>query len=195
MITAVIFDCFGVLYLDASKHFYEHHIPQYEKLWPQLMELNKQSDYGLITQDELVDGVVELTGAERDFVADNIRGVHQRNEKLLEFAESLRPKYKLGMLSNIGPGAMDSFFSPRERDELFDAVILSGDVGVVKPNPAIYELMAEQLSVSTRECVMIDDIEDNCAGADAAGMRAIHYRSNPQVKRDLAELLEETGSA
>lgn len=195
MIKAVIFDCFGVLYLDTSRHFYENHIPDYEKLWPELMELNKQSDYGLISQDELVDGVVELTGADRNFVAENIRGVHKRNDSLLDFAISLRDKYKVGMLSNIGPGAMDTFFSPEDRKMLFDATVLSGDVGVVKPNPAIFQMIAEKLGVDTGECVMIDDIEDNCAGADASGMRAIQFINNAQVKRDLDKLLKETKSA
>lgn len=195
MIRAVIFDCFGVLYLDASKHFYETHIPNYEKLWPELMQLTKASDYGLITQDELVDGVVELTGAERAFVADNIRGMHRRNQKLLEYAEGLRSSVKLGMLSNIGPGAMDSFFTPSERERLFDAVVLSGDVGMTKPHPAIFRLMAERLGVSPHDCVMIDDIEENCAGADAAGMKAIKYDSNAQVERELGALLEENDHA
>lgn len=189
MLRAVIFDCFGVLYLDASKHFYETHIPNYEVLWPELMQLTKASDYGLITQDELVDGVVELTGAKREFVADNIRGVHRRNQALLEYAEELRGSYHLGMLSNIGPGAMDSFFAPEERERLFDAVVLSGDVGMTKPHPAIFALMAERLGVSPHECVMIDDIEENCGGADAAGMKAVKYDTNTQVERDLARLL------
>lgn len=189
MLRAVIFDCFGVLYLDASKHFYETHIPNYEALWPELMQLTKASDYGLITQDELIDGVVDLTGAERAFVSDNIRGMHQRNSKLLTYAENLRGSHKLGMLSNIGPGAMDSFFTPKERQHLFDAVVLSGDVGMTKPHPAIFQLMAMRLDVSPHECVMIDDIEENCAGADAAGMKAIKYESNAQVKRELNHLL------
>lgn len=190
MLRAVIFDCFGVLYIDASRHFFENHVPQYEKLWPELMQLTKASDYGLISQDDLVDGVVELTGAERAFVAVNIRGVHERNHALLHYAKTLRDTKKLGMLSNIGPGAMDSFFTPSERKQLFDAVVLSGEVGMTKPHPAIFTLMAEQLGVAPHECVMIDDIEENCAGADAAGMKAIKYDTNAQIKRELNLLLE-----
>lgn len=189
MIRAIIFDCFGVLYLDASRHFYEHNIPNYEALLPQLLELEKASDYGLISFDELVDGVAELTGAEREFVAANIRGVHKCNHTLLEYAENLRRDYKLGMCSNISPGAMDAFFAPDERDELFDVVVLSGDVGMVKPNPAIFRLVAERLECDPRECIMIDDIEENCSGADAAGMRTIHYQSNTQMMRELTALI------
>lgn len=193
MIRAIIFDCFGVLYIDSSRHFYEHHIPNYEQLWPQLMELNKASDYGLITRDEYIDSVAELTGADRAFIVENINGIHKPNQKLLEYAEGLRSRFKLGMCSNIGPGGMDSFFSPQERQKLFDAVVLSGDVGMVKPNPAIFRLMAERLNVEPRECIMIDDIEENCSGADAAGMHAIQYVTNAQIRRDLAAMVKDLG--
>lgn len=195
MIRAIIFDCFGVLYLDASRHFYEHYIPDYETFLPQLLELDRASDYGLISDDELIDGIVEVTHADRKFVAENIRGAHRRNQKLLDYMVTLHRNFKIGMCSNIGPGAMDSFFSVIERQQLFDTVVLSGDEGIVKPNPEIFRLVAERLGVMPRECVMIDDIEENCAGADAAGMRALQYVTNAQTERDLSALLEITNHA
>lgn len=189
MIRAIIFDCFGVLYLDASRHFYEHHIKEYERLRPELMSLNKASDYGLLTQAELNQAVCDLTGLELSFVSDHIQGVHKRNEKLLSYVQSLRGTYKVAMLSNIGTGSMDQFFSPGERQELFDVVVLSGEEGITKPHPHIFELTAERLGLEPHECIMVDDIEENCSGADAAGMKSILYESNTQVEKDLAKLL------
>jgi len=188
VIRGIIFDCFGVLYLDASRHFYEHHIKNYEHLRPELMSLNKAYDYGLLTQAELDQAVSDLTGLELSFVSEHIQGVHKRNEKLLAFAEKLRPEYKVGMLSNIGTGAMDSFFKPDERKELFDAVVLSGEEGMTKPHPYIFQLTAERLGLEPHECVMIDDINENCSGADAAGMRSILYESNAQVEKAIKAL-------
>lgn len=191
MIRAIIFDCFGVLYTDSSRHFYEHSIPNYEQLWPQLMDLNKEADYGLITRDEHIDAIAELTGSDRMFVAQNISGVHKRNQHLLEYIESLRPRFQIGMCSNIGPGGLDAYFSLEEREQLFDTVVTSGEEGITKPNPAIFQLTAARLGVEPNECVMIDDIEENCSGADAAGMRAIQYVTNAQIQRDLARLITE----
>lgn len=190
MIRGIIFDCFGVLYLDASRHFYEHHIKEYERLRPELMSLNKAYDYGLLTQDELNQAVCDLTGLELPFVSQHIQGVHKRNETLLDYAQTLRPAYKVGMLSNIGTGAMDTFFSLDERKKFFDAVVLSGEEGLTKPHPHIFSITAERLGLEPHECVMIDDIEENCSGADAAGMHSILYESNAQVQKDLAKLLE-----
>lgn len=191
MIRGIIFDCFGVLYVDTSQYFYEHHIKDYERLRPELKNLNKAADYGLLSQDELNQSVAELTGLDLPFVSSHIQGIHKRNEKLLEFSQELRKDYKVGLLSNIGPGSMDSFFIKSERDALFDAVVMSGEEQMTKPHPQIFVLAAERLGLTPGECVMIDDVEENCSGADAAGMRAILYESNQQVVDELRTLLEE----
>jgi epoxide hydrolase-like predicted phosphatase len=194
VIRGIIFDCFGVLYLDASRHFYERHVPEYERLRPELMSLNKAYDYGLLSQNELDQAVADLTGLELPFVSEHIQGVHQRNKQLLDYAQTLRPHYKIGMLSNIGIGAMDTFFNPIERKDLFDAVVLSGEESLTKPHPHIFQITAERLGLHPDECVMVDDIDENCSGADAAGMHSILYQSNAQIKADLEALIGVKGA-
>lgn len=190
MIRAIIFDCFGVLYLNAVEHFYEHHVPEYDRLRLQLLELNRASDIGLLDQATFNQEVATLTGLELSFVAARIQGIHERNDKLLAYAQRLRPAYKVGLLSNIGAGAIDGFFNAAERQSLFDDVVLSSDVGVVKPSPEIYELMAVKLGVLPEECVMIDDVEVNISGAKRAGMQGIIYTSYEQTVRALSEVVE-----
>ncbi len=188
---AVIFDCFGVLYVDASHAFYETRVPNYRQLKPRLDELNAQSDYGLIDQTEWYQQVAEVTGLDEADVRAGIQSEHQRNETLLAYSQQLRSQGVLvGMLSNIGTGAMDQFFTPQERAELFDAVVLSGEEMMTKPNPAIFTLMAERLGVAPGDCVMIDDIAGNCAGADAAGMRAIQFRDSQQTISEVTLFLQ-----
>lgn len=188
-IRAVIFDCFGVMYVDASHDFYEKNVKNYDAIYSQLIDLNKQSDYGLITQEEWLEAVTEVTKLDKAFVVDRIQLVKVRNEALLTYSQELRKKYKIGMLSNIGIGAMERFFTTNERNKLFDGVVLSSEVGMIKPHPEIFKLIAERLGCSPGECVMIDDIEENCSGADAAGMQAIHYKTTEQTIRDLKSIL------
>jgi putative hydrolase of the HAD superfamily len=83
---------------------------------------------------------------------------------------------------------MNSFFTAEERTQLFDGVVLSSEVRLVKPDPRIYELMATQLGLLPDECVMIDDVEANVLGAKDAGMQGIVYQSNGQVARELEQL-------
>lgn len=192
MIRAIIFDCFGVLYIDPSKSFYEQHVPNYHKIFELLKDIDRQHDYGFISKREHNQQVAELSGLAVEFINAHIDDEHKRNDQLLDSIKELRKTYKIGMLSNINPGGMDTFFTTREREELFDAVVLSGEVGLTKPHPYIFQMMADRLGVSPGECVMIDDLEENCAGADAAGMETIHYLNNTQVLADLKKLLSQS---
>jgi putative hydrolase of the HAD superfamily len=65
-------------------------------------------------------------------------------------------------------------------EELFDTVVDSCEVGLRKPNPAIYLLACERLDVDPRRAVLLDDIESNLRGAEAAGLQAIHVAPDPE---------------
>lgn len=190
MIRAIILDCFGVLYVNPQEHLLAHWLHDHPKAQAQVRDLFAQCDRGFLTQQDVIPRVVEVTGLDEPFVRAHIMEPSIRNTELLDMVMAMKPAIKVGLLSNIGSGAMDGFFSKQEREKLFDAVVLSGEVGMVKPFPGIYELMAQKLSVPAGECVMIDDSEANCAGADAAGMQAIHYGSNHQVIRKIEALTD-----
>lgn len=99
----------------------------------------------------------------------------QRNEAMIEYIQTLRPTYKVGMLSNVsGRQALDARFRPGELDQLFNVVVASGDVGLEKPDQGIYELMTHQLGVKPDECLFVDDIADYCAAAQRLGMQVVH---------------------
>jgi putative hydrolase of the HAD superfamily len=72
--------------------------------------------------------------------------------------------------------------------ELFDAVVISAEVGLHKPQPEIYRLAAERLEVEPERCVFVDDLRENCEGAEAVGMTTIRHRSAPETIARLTEL-------
>jgi epoxide hydrolase-like predicted phosphatase len=74
-------------------------------------------------------------------------------------------------------------------DELFQAVVISGDVGMHKPEPAIYMLGAERLGLRPEECVFVDDLRENCQGAEEVGMTAILHRGADRTLPELERLL------
>jgi len=69
-----------------------------------------------------------------------------------------------------------------ELGEVFETTIVSGQVGMIKPSVAIYQLLCERAGVSAEDCVFIDDGLHNCIGAKAAGMDAIHF-TGPEALR------------
>ena len=65
----------------------------------------------------------------------------------------------------------------------FDAVVLSGEVGVAKPDPAIFQLTARLLEVAPAECVFVDDLAVNARGAAGAGMVGVRHTSVEETVR------------
>lgn len=72
--------------------------------------------------------------------------------------------------------------------ELFDAVVLSGVVGVAKPSPEIYRLTARRLEIEAEDCVMVDDLRRNVDGAVEAGMVGLHHRDVESTVTELVAL-------
>jgi putative hydrolase of the HAD superfamily len=73
--------------------------------------------------------------------------------------------------------------------ELFDAWVISGEVGIRKPDPAIYPLAAERLGLAPEACVFVDDIPGNLKPARALGMATIAHRDAATTLAELEDLL------
>jgi 2-haloacid dehalogenase len=69
--------------------------------------------------------------------------------------------------------------------QLFEYILVSGEVGLVKPDPAIYRLMLEKIGRPARECLFIDDSAKNVAAAKEMGFDTIHFQSPGQLKTEL----------
>jgi epoxide hydrolase-like predicted phosphatase len=79
--------------------------------------------------------------------------------------------------------------------ELFDATVISAEVGLHKPQPEIYLLAAKRLGETPESCVFVDDLRENCAGAEAVGMTAILHRDPAGTIARLERLLGFTAEA
>jgi epoxide hydrolase-like predicted phosphatase len=71
---------------------------------------------------------------------------------------------------------------------MFDDLVISGEVGLRKPEPEIYLLAAERVGLSPAECVFVDDLELNVEAARQLGITAIHHTSYVDTKRELETL-------
>jgi epoxide hydrolase-like predicted phosphatase len=187
MVKAIIFDCFGVLTATDGwslfKLKYFNHEPS---LLEQATSLNKQADAGLITYDDFIReiaGLAGISGQQASVIVDD----SSPNPALFDYIAQLKPHYKIGMLSNAAANWLSELFSPAQI-ALFDATLLSYEAGFIKPQPEIYELMAERLGLEPNECVFIDDQERCTTGAREVGMEAIWYRGFDQMKQELEQL-------
>jgi putative hydrolase of the HAD superfamily len=69
-----------------------------------------------------------------------------------------------------------------------DCLIDSCKVGIRKPDPRIFDLAAKTAGAEAADCVLIDDLTENCAAARAQGWQAVHFRDNAQALHDLSRI-------
>jgi putative hydrolase of the HAD superfamily len=110
-----------------------------------------------------------------------------------EMVEAVRQIRQAGLKTGLVSNSWSTDHYDRELlMELFDVTVISAEVRMHKPQPEIYRLAAKRLEVDPAECIFVDDLKENCEGAEAVGMTAIQHRS---VSETIARLTELTGIA
>lgn len=193
MIKGIIFDCFGVLIANDLQMRVRAVEAVDAEAGQKLHDTMKARDRGMLERREYIIQMAEIMKIDPTTLEKGIDESITKNTELIDFIHTLRPQYKLAMLSNVsGRDRLDELFKPGELDELFDIVVASGDVGIIKPEREIYELTVGKLGLVPEDCVMIDDLEKYCAGAEAVGIRAIQFKSTDQAVRELRSLIDTT---
>ncbi len=150
---------------------------------------NHQYGAGMISKEEFLSSVSELTSQSEEEISQLIDTEQSKNKALLDYIRTLKPKYKIGLLSNVASNWIRDQFLTAEEQKLFDAYILSFEEGITKPNPRIYHIAAERLGVLLEECLYIDDIDRYAIAAEREGMKALVYKNFSQLKQEIKALL------
>jgi len=187
MIKAIIFDCFGVFYPDPVFAFMRDPQTSPEKA-KALHNLDKRAAYGELSKPEFIEQAAGLLGNTHDEIEKQFFHGNKRNQSLINFAQHVRKDYKIALLSNIGGDMMDGFFSKEELINLFDVVILSGNIKMAKPDRDIFEYALNKLGVMPDETIFIDDSANHTEGAKKVGINSVLFSSSGQLKTDLTEL-------
>ena len=187
VLTTNVFDSFGDfceaegLDRDAIKRLFRED--------PRAVPLVRRLETGELSEDDFGERFGELLAIDdrAGLVERMFGGVRQDEEMLAALRRARAAGVRTGLISNsMGAGRYDrSTFS-----ELFDGVVISGDVGMHKPQPEIFLLGAERAGVEPVDCVFVDDLRENCAGAEAVGMTAVLHRGAERTVPELERLLE-----
>jgi putative hydrolase of the HAD superfamily len=130
----------------------------------------------------------DLPALQRDYFAGDVL-----DQSLMALIKRLRAEgYSVALLSNDAASLVGKL-----RDELgiytaFDAVVISAEIGVMKPDVAAYRVAAEALGLSLPECIFIDDNTANVDGALACGLPSIFYRAGMDVAAAIQERMANT---
>ena len=133
---------------------------------------------------------VQISELQRDFWSSE-----QLDTTLVQFIQSLRPRYKIGILSNAWSDARYFHNTKFKMNTWVDAAVYSAEVKLLKPDPRIYQIVLDQLEVPANECVFVDDKPVNIEAAQALGMQGVLCRNTQQTIADIQAYLDEDRSA
>jgi epoxide hydrolase-like predicted phosphatase len=112
--------------------------------------------------------------------------MHADDEMVAAVLAARRAGVRTGLISNSwGAGRYDR----AQLKQLFDAVVISAEEGLRKPNPEIYELGASRVGLPAADCVFVDDLPGNLKPARELGMATVHHRRATESIEALERLL------
>jgi HAD superfamily hydrolase (TIGR01509 family) len=114
------------------------------------------------------------------------------DEDLVQYIRDLHPEFRTALLSNAWPSVRDTLENRWEIADIFDAITLSCEIGLAKPDPRIYQISLEALGLPAERALFIDDFERNIEGARRVGMAAVRFQTAEQTRREIDDLLRRT---
>ena len=187
MIKAIIFDCFGVLAEDGWTPFKQQFLADKPEQLKQVQGIGKQVDDGSRTFADMIVQTAHILDIAEDDVWQAVNRKVPNTQLFTYITRELQPTYKIGLLSNASYDIRSQLFTP-EQASIFDASVLSYEVGLVKPDPRIYQAIAEKLGLDASECLLVDDQEQHCQGARAVGMQSVLFTGVPQLRQEVLAL-------
>jgi 2-haloacid dehalogenase len=195
--TKVVFDIGGVLLRWDPRHLYRKVFDDEARMEWFLANIcthdwNVEQDRGR----DWDEAVALLVDRHPDHEA-SIRAFHERWHELIDgvYEENVALLQRLRE-AGVPNYCITNFSGPKFRESQirfpflagFDGVIVSGDERLLKPEPAIYELLLSRYGLEASDCVFIDDSPANVEGARSVGMHAIRYAEPMDLAAELGRL-------
>jgi epoxide hydrolase-like predicted phosphatase len=154
---------------------------------PEARELLIGLETGQLPEEEFEPQFADKLGVAAPGLIDRLFAGSRPEEAMLDAVLAARR-------TGIRTGLVSNSWGTRRYDrtklaELFDGVVISGEVGIRKPAPHIYELGAEAIGVAPEACVFVDDLPFNLSPAAELGMATVHHVESDETVSELERLL------
>jgi putative hydrolase of the HAD superfamily len=154
---------------------------------PRARKLLEDLECGRLDEAGFEPAFAELLGVEPDDLINRLFAGMQADAAMLDAVRTAREAgVRTGLLSNSWTR---SHYDDEALGHLFDAIVISGDEGMRKPDPEIYVLAVERLGVDPSDTVYVDDLGFNLGPARALGMATVHHRTASETIPQLESLL------
>ena len=192
-ITTFIFDCFGVVCDSILSNWYRYKSLKHGFVDENLKDVFRNFDLGILSEEDLADYFSKYEGIKstKEEIQKEIDGYLKVNQNLVNTIKKLKSHgFKTVLLSN----GNHSFFERKifkdypEFPGLFDEVVISSKIGLVKPDAEIYLHALEKINSKPKESLFIDDRQINVDGAISIGMKGYVYSDSTSFYKYLKNM-------
>lgn len=155
-------------------------------------EAGERAALGEIEPDDVWSWVLErlaLSPDERANLESDFWAGDRVDDALIDFLRSLRPAVKTALLSNAWTSLREALETRWAVADAFDVIVISAEVGLVKPDPRIFHLALAELDVVPEEAVFLDDMPENIDAARSVGIHGIFFTNTQQAMDEIAALV------
>jgi putative hydrolase of the HAD superfamily len=182
----LIFDFFGVICSEVAPFV----LPKYmstEEAVRFKATVVEDSDRGILSQAEMFERLGKIADKPAQVLEDEFWQHAKIRPEMVALIEDLHVRYRIGLLTNAIIPFVRQIFAKNDLERLFDAILVSAEVHLTKPNPAFFKMMLEKMDAVAENCIFTDDNPVNVAAAADVGLSTILFRSAAQLKAELKE--------
>lgn len=197
MIKAIMWDLEGVIAHtedeDISINFAKRLNVPIEKIKKALSgDFHSRLDLGEYEQDEFWDFVVRSIGLPSDhkkYLENLLQEELHIDQLVIHDIQQYRQTFKVALLSNFSKVLRPMLEDYWHIDGVFDKIVISCEIHMLKPDPKIYLYTLEQLECEAQEAIFIDDKVINVEGARAVGLHAFQFTNRQDMNRKIQEII------
>jgi epoxide hydrolase-like predicted phosphatase len=197
-IKAVVFDMGGVIFRTEDRSPRQALAARFGMSYTEMSDLvfsspsGVKAALGLITAREHWSQVCKTLNLGVDHIGELWSGFFAGDRldlELIKYILELHRSYKTALLSNAWDDLRSIIENEWQIAAAFDEMVISAEVGLIKPDPRIYQLAISRLGVKPQEAVFIDDTTENVSSALRFGLHGLRFTNFEQLKADLAKIL------
>jgi len=184
----IVFDFFGVISTEvfprwAKKYFNDK---EYNEIRNNIV---LKGDIGEINTDDMFNNLGKLVGLDGVDVFNEWLELAVINDEMIKLILELKRDYKIALLSNASSDFIWKVLERLNTNELFDYMVISADVKMIKPNRDIFEYLMSKANMDSSKLVFIDDNLINIEGAEKVGIKGILFKNVECLRTELREIL------
>ncbi|PJE75688.1 hypothetical protein COV04_03765 [Candidatus Uhrbacteria bacterium CG10_big_fil_rev_8_21_14_0_10_48_11] len=185
-IKGILFDCFDVVF-SSSPHeaWLREQVPNFASRFAEYDTIETRGDRGDIPYGEFTARVAKAFTVNAQELENGALRSARLNTDVQKLIGLLRPRYRIGLLTNSPRVFIDRLASRFSLDSLFDVMVTSSDLHHLKPEAVVFKAATKTLGTLSDATIYIDDKEKNVRGARSAGLIGIKFEKIDQLIGDL----------